>query len=95
VEAVEKFADFLLRETTTIGLRWRVDDRLKAARAVREVETRYGPVRFKLAQLGDRIVNVSPEYEDCKRLALEKGLALREVMEEAQVVALNLKRGTD
>lgn len=95
VEAVEKFADFLLRETTTIGLRWRVDDRLKADRAIREVETRYGRVRFKLAQLGDRIVNVSPEYEDCKRLALEKGLALREVMEEARAVVLELKRGTD
>ena len=93
VEDVEKFADFLLQETTTIGLRWRVDNRLKAERSIREVETRYGPVRFKVAQLGEQTSNVSPEYEDCKRIALEKGVPLRDVMEEARVVALKLKRG--
>lgn len=95
VEAVERFADFLLQETTTIGLRWRLDDRLKADRSIREAETCYGPVRFKVAQLGEQTVNVSPEYEDCKHLALEKGVALREVMEEARAVALKLKRGND
>lgn len=95
VEAVEKFADFLLQETTTIGLRWRVEDRFKAERSIREVETRYGRVRFKVAQLGEQTINVSPEYEDCKRLAFEKGVALREVMEEARRVALELKRGND
>jgi uncharacterized protein (TIGR00299 family) protein len=93
VEDVEKFADFLLQETTTIGLRWRVDNRLKAERSIREVTTRYGPVRFKVAQLGEQTSNVSPEYEDCKRIALEKGVPLREVMEEARAVALELKRG--
>jgi uncharacterized protein (TIGR00299 family) protein len=93
VEAVEKFADFLLQETTTIGLRWRVDDRLKADRSIREAETLYGPVRFKVSQLGEQTVNVTPEYDDCKRLALEKGVALREVMEEARAVALKLKHG--
>ncbi len=94
-EAVERFADFLLQETTTIGLRWRIDNRLKAERSIREVETRYGPVRFKVAHLGDQISNISPEYEDCKRIALEKGVALQEVMEEARAVALALKRGND
>jgi uncharacterized protein (TIGR00299 family) protein len=95
VEAVEKFADFLLQETTTIGLRWRVEDRFKAERSIREAQTRYGRVRFKVAQLGGQTINVSPEYEDCKRLALEKGVALREVMEDAREVALELKRGND
>ncbi len=93
--AVEKFAAFLLEETTTIGLRWRLEQRLKAARTIREAPTRYGPVRFKVAQLGDRVVQVSPEYEDCKRLALEQGAPLREVMEEARAVALALKRGAE
>jgi len=93
VEAVEKFAEFLLQETTTIGLRWRVDHRLKADRSMRTVETRYGPVRFKVAHLGDQTVNISPEYEDCKRLALEKSLALRDVMEEAGSMAVKLKHG--
>ncbi len=93
VAAVEKFAGFLLQETTTIGVRWRVDHRLKADRSMRTVETRYGPVRFKVAHLGDQTVNISPEYEDCKRLALEKSLALKDVMEEASSMAVKLKPG--
>jgi pyridinium-3,5-bisthiocarboxylic acid mononucleotide nickel chelatase len=60
---------------------------------MRTVETRYGPVRFKVAHLGDQTVNISPEYEDCKRLALEKNLALRDVMEEASSMAVKLKHG--
>jgi len=39
---VERFTDFLLRETTAIGLRWRLDNRLKAPGTVCEVETQYG-----------------------------------------------------
>jgi len=84
---VGQFSELLLRETTTIGLRWRVDQRLKARRTIQEVQTRYGPVKIKVARLGNRIVNISPEYEDCKRLAQEQGIPLKEVMEEARCVA--------
>ncbi len=76
---VERFTDLLLRETTTIGVRWRLDHRLKARRTIREVRTPYGPVRCKVAET-DRIVNVAPEYEDCRRIALERKIPLKEVM---------------
>jgi pyridinium-3,5-bisthiocarboxylic acid mononucleotide nickel chelatase len=87
LDKVEEFSNFLLTETTTIGLRWRIDNRIKAARSFTEVRTELGVVTFKVAKAGARIINVAPEYDDCKRLALEKGVPLKDVMELARVAA--------
>ena len=73
-----------MRETTTIGLRWRIDNRIKAHRAIEEVLTLYGPVKVKIAQVDGSVINVTPEYEDCKRLALENKVPLKEIMERAR-----------
>ncbi|OQY59513.1 MAG: TIGR00299 family protein [Desulfobacteraceae bacterium 4572_88] len=86
-EMVEKVAELLIRETTTIGVRWRMEQRIKAHRVIRTIPTQYGPIRFKMAQIGDEIVNLTPEYEDCKRVAIEKEIPLKQVMEEARSVA--------
>jgi len=51
------------------------------------VTTPYGTVKVKVAKLGDEIVNIAPEYEDCRRLALERGVPLKEVMSAAIVAA--------
>jgi uncharacterized protein (DUF111 family) len=45
-----------------------------------------------LAKWEGKVVNLSPEYEDCKRLALEKGVPLKEVFEEAKRVATTLQK---
>jgi uncharacterized protein (TIGR00299 family) protein len=71
----------LLRETTTLGVRMGQWRRLKAERRQEVVETPLGQVRAKLKLLGGRIISVSPEYEDCARLAEAKTLPLREVYE--------------
>lgn len=86
---IGQIADFLLRETTSIGLRWHIEQRIKTYRKIREIETAYGPVRFKEAffENGD-IINLFPEYDDCKRVATEKGVPLKKVMEQAMVAAL-------
>ena len=78
---------FLLRETTTLGLRWHEEEREKSDREILNEETKYGKIRFKLARWEGRIVNLSPEYDDCKRLALENRVPLKEVFEEAKRVA--------
>jgi uncharacterized protein (TIGR00299 family) protein len=88
---VERFSRFLLRETTTIGLRWRVENRIKAFRRIEQIETKYGPVRSKVAEANGEIVNICPEYEDCKRIALEKELPLKEVLDEARIAASRLE----
>ncbi len=83
--------EFLLNETTTLGLRWREEERSCADREILILDTRYGKVRFKLAKWKGRVINLSPEYEDCKRLALKKGISLKEVFEEAKKVTMTLK----
>jgi len=87
-EMVGRIADFLVTETTSIGLRWRIDDRLKACREMKTIKTTYGDIRFKVAMTGGRTVNVSPEYEDCKRLAMEKNISLKDVLEAARSAAV-------
>jgi uncharacterized protein (DUF111 family) len=52
-----------------------------------QVDTPYGRVRIKVARLDDGIVNLAPEYEDCRRLALETGQPLKEVYAAAQAAA--------
>ena len=84
--------EFLLRETTTLGLRWREEGRAKTDREILSRQTKYGKIRFKLARWEGRIVNLSPEYEDCKKLALEKKVPLKEIFEEAKRVAVTLQK---
>ena len=83
-EKLASVTEFLLRETTTIGLRWHEEERAKTDREIIPRQTKYGKIRFKLARWEGKVVNFSPEYEDCKRLALEKGVPLKEIFEEAR-----------
>lgn len=93
-EMVSKLADFLFRETTTIGLRWRLDNRFTLQRDFVSVETRFGAISCKTATLGDTLINVTPEYDDCRRAAIKQDVPLKTVLEEAhsQALALGLKR---
>jgi len=83
-EMVGKVADFLIRETTSIGLRYRIDQRIKAHRKIEKVETVYGPIHCKVAGIeGGEVLNVFPEYEDCKKIASAKKVPIKHVMEKA------------
>jgi len=84
-DRIGEFSDFLMRETTTIGLRWRIDNRTKAHRSIREVQTKYGPVHVKVAEVNGSAINATPEYDDCKQLALEKKIPLKEIMDQARI----------
>jgi hypothetical protein len=86
LSARERIAAVLFAETSTIGLRYHPVARLKLAREIKEVDTRWGRVRVKVSRGGD-VVTLSPEYEDCKRLAREHDVALRTILEEAQAAA--------
>jgi len=85
------FSDFLMRQTTTIGVRWRQDARIKAARSVEEIETIYGLIRVKVARRADMVLNVTPEYEDCKRVARERHIPLKKVMDQVKSEALRVE----
>jgi uncharacterized protein (TIGR00299 family) protein len=73
----------LFAETTTLGVRRRGVERDVLGREVRTVETRYGPVRVKVALLDGVELGAQPEHDDCLARAREKGVALREVMAAA------------
>jgi uncharacterized protein (TIGR00299 family) protein len=75
----EALSDVILRESTTLGVRSYAAGRKKLPREVKEVETKYGWVRVKIS--GN--LRFQPEYEDCKRIALEKGVPIQEVYREA------------
>lgn len=76
--------DTIFRETTSIGVRIQEVGRKKLSREVRTVETPYGKIRIKISKRGDEIMTVTPEYDDCKRLAEEKQVPLKTVMDEAK-----------
>ncbi len=80
----ERLTDLLLRETPTLGVRRQVLARRKAARRMRQVETPWGTVRVKVKLIEGKEAALSPEYEDCARLAAAHGLPLREVMDAAR-----------
>jgi uncharacterized protein (TIGR00299 family) protein len=83
-DLVPALRDLLFRETTTIGLHWRLEHKAALAREFVEVETSWGKVRIKVARLsGDEIANAAPEYEDCRALAISHSVPLKQVMEEA------------
>jgi len=81
--------EFLLRETTTLGLRWHEEERARADREILTLKTKYGQIRFKVARWEGSGINFSPEYEVCKKLALKRNISLKDVFEEAKKVAIS------
>ena len=78
-ERREALAALVFRETTTIGIRYQEMQRERLDREVVVVDTPLGPVRFKVARLAGAVTNASPEFDDCARLAGERGLAVKDV----------------
>ena len=75
----EKLSAILFSETTTIGVRYQEMKRECLDREMRTIETPVGAIRFKIASRAGRVLNASPEFDDCARLAAEKGLSIKDV----------------
>src|SRR5258706_3917581 len=90
-EEGDAMAQLLLSETSTLGVRIQQVQRLKAQRTQQQIETPLGTLLVKVKRLGSRIISASPEYEECRRIALERGISLEEVYEVArQAIEMNL-----
>jgi len=76
-------ASVLFEETSTIGLRYYETNRLTLKRRIKKIETKYGAVNVKISKINAKNYRVSPEYEDCKRLAKKLGLPLQEIYQNA------------
>jgi uncharacterized protein (TIGR00299 family) protein len=83
-ERVAVLRDILFRETTTIGLHWRIENKIALAREFQTVETLWGAVQIKIARWpSGEVANASPEYEDCRRIAETHAVPLKQVMQQA------------
>ncbi len=80
---VEALKDMVFSETSTIGIRQKSIERHSLDREIRTVTTEYGDVRVKFASRNGETLNVMPEYDDVRRIALEKGIAFRIVRDAA------------
>jgi pyridinium-3,5-bisthiocarboxylic acid mononucleotide nickel chelatase len=88
VEDREKLASVIFQETSTLGLRIYAAERRVQPRSWQEVSTPYGRIRVKISGDG----TYAPEYEDCRKVALESGVPLKTVIAEANFAYLNLSR---
>jgi uncharacterized protein (TIGR00299 family) protein len=75
-----KLSGIILKETTTLGLRYYTAKRTTLERRIEKIKTEFGAVRFKIAEIGGKIIKMNPEYEDCKRIAKKTGEPLMDVM---------------
>jgi uncharacterized protein (TIGR00299 family) protein len=77
-ERREALASVLFTGSTTIGVRYQEMMRERLAREIRTVETPLGPIRFKVATRDGRVLNASPEFEDCARAAADHGISIKD-----------------
>src|ERR1700691_264507 len=78
-----KLAQLIFTETSTLGVRRRDEMRQTLTRRWENVNTPWGEVRIKIASMNGTVTNYAPEYEDCRRIATERHLPLKQVMQEA------------
>ena len=84
----EQMASILLTETSTIGVRYYPVERSVAERQTISVEVPWGQAKIKISSLNGKVVNVSPEHDDCKNLASKSGVPLKNVWQAVQEAGL-------
>lgn len=81
--------EIIFSETTTLGIRRLTAEKLMLPRRLVSVQTAYGPVRVKIAEANNRIINAAPEYQDCRQLAEASGAPLKKIYSAAMAAAFS------
>ena len=92
-EHASKLTKLIFTETTTLGVRMRDERRAVLARRSVTVQTKWGEVRLKVANLNGTVANYAPEYEDCRRIAEANHVPLKQVLQEATRLYLEKQAG--
>ena len=87
----DNLIDIIFSETTSSGVRITEVKRKKLARSFATVSTRFGDIKIKVHKKDGNIITLSPEYEECERIALKTGRPLKEVYDEAKAEAIRLE----
>jgi uncharacterized protein (TIGR00299 family) protein len=82
-EDAERLTKIIFAETTTLGVRRRDEQRKILTRRWETVDTSWGPVRIKVANMNGTVSNYAPEFDDCRRIAAEHHVPLKTVIQEA------------
>ena len=82
-----KAAELIMRETPSLGVRFSQIHRYEAERSVVQFETSLGAVNFKLKKLDGSVVSISPEYEDCREIAIKEGIPIQDVYYKVRLEA--------
>jgi uncharacterized protein (DUF111 family) len=82
-DRADRLEALIFAETTTFGIRRSGARRSKLSRDHRTVQTPWGPVRVKVGRRAGQTVTAAPEYDDCRRVARDNRVPLRQVMQAA------------
>ena len=87
LDKLDEILSTIFTETTTLGVRIHRLERKKLAREIISVGTRFGDIKVKMGKFRGQIKNISPEYENCKEIAVKQGIPLKDVYDEAKEAA--------
>jgi pyridinium-3,5-bisthiocarboxylic acid mononucleotide nickel chelatase len=88
----DKFTEMILRETSSFGVRRHAAERRKLVREFASVKTPYGEVTIKLGKLDGKIIQESPEFESCKKLARTAKVPLKAIYESVATALTRRKK---
>jgi hypothetical protein len=89
-DAESRLAETIMRETSTLGIRVRPVFRHIAGRDIVEIDSSYGKVKVKVKRFQDEVLSISPEYDECRRIAVEKDIPLRDIYRTVEAEARKL-----
>ena len=84
-DLVDKLSGIIFEETTSIGVRIDTRGRICLQREITKVETEFGPISLKIARRDGEVMNIQPEYEDCKAAASRHSVPIKRVRDAAVV----------
>ena len=84
---LERIKDIIFQETTTFGIRFYKVEREILDRRIEKVDTFYGKIPVKIGMRKGKIITISPEYEECRKKALQKKVPMKRIYEETQLRA--------
>ena len=93
VNKSETLGEIVLKNSTSIGVRWSEVNRMTLRRTVVDFESSLGKVSLKVSRWGDEPIRVTAEYDDLRRLSREKGLPIGDI--RAAVLAEYAARGSE
>lgn len=79
-EDLNKFIDLMILQTSTFGIRYSKYNRVTLDRKFTKIETKYGKITVKLGYYNGKLIRITPEYEDCKNISINKNIPLNSLV---------------